>query len=141
MSHNSANARNGEKMSNTNANAEGRTLVPAAPLANSTVYTKLGDLSSEQQEKGYYVSLASGGSIAGVLAGSVKNKFGKNDYSIERADGKTQVIAGAGNLDRQLAAVTPGTYVVITYNGMKEIQSGQWKGKDSHNFLVEKEQI
>lgn len=119
-----------------------RNLVPAIQNdAGNTVYTKLRDLTDAEAAKGIYVSLAAGGSVAGVLEGSEEDNYGKTAYSIKLGNGKTQVVTGAGNLGRQLASVAKGTYVQITYNGKQEMKSGQWKGKESHNFTVLKEQI
>ncbi len=119
-----------------------KNLVPALEAGEvSTFYTKLGELSEEQQGKGYYASLVANESLSGVLRGITKNKYGKNEYAIERADGKVQAIANAGNLDRQMNAVKVGTYVQITYNGKAKITKGEWAGQDSHTFTVLKEQI
>lgn len=118
-----------------------RTLVPALAGEANTIYTKLRALNEAEAAKGIYAALNAGDSVAGVYTGSNIDSYEKNAYSIKLADGKTQVVTGAGNLDRQMGNVAPGTYVEIKYNGKQEMTSGQWKGKQSHNFSVLKEEI
>lgn len=119
-----------------------RNLVPAVANENiNTIYTKLRALNDAEIAKGIYASLGAGESVSGIYQSSAVDNYGKTAYSIELASGKTQVVTGAGNLGRQMAEVAPGTYVQITYNGKQEMKTGQWAGKESHNFSVLKEQI
>lgn len=118
-----------------------RKLVPAAVNDINVLYTKLRPLKDAENEKGFYVELPIGDSLSGVLKGSEVDNYGKTAFSIERADGKTQVISSAGNLGRQMAEVTAGTYVQITYQGKKEMKSGPYAGTPSHQFSVLKEEI
>lgn len=74
---------------------------------------------------------------AGIYVGTVRNeRYERDDFKIETEDGKTLVINKAGNLAYQFDGVEPGTYVEVSYEGMKTIQSGPRKGKDSHTFKV-----
>ncbi len=123
------------------SNQEARTLVPAVQNEANTIYTKLRPLNENEAAKGIYSELAVGGSVSGIFLSSEVDNYGKTAYSIELANGKRQVVTQAGNLARQMAEVAPGTYVQINYEGKKEMKTGQWAGKSSHNFLVLKEQI
>lgn len=125
----------------TGTEGAGRNLVPAVINDANTLYTKLRPLNEAEIAKGIYAALSIGDSVSGIYQSSAVDQYGKTAYSIELGNGKTQVVTGAGNLGRQMAEVTPGTYVQITYNGKQEMKSGQWKGKESHQFQVLKEQI
>lgn len=76
--------------------------------------------------------------LEGVYIEALPNQIdaGKLDYKFETADGEIVVLNGAGNLARQMEAVTPGTLVRINYSGKQMIKSGPRKGKEAHNFLV-----
>lgn len=76
--------------------------------------------------------------LEGVYLSSQPNQMddAKLDYKFETASGETVILNGAGNLGRQMEAVTVGTLVRINYNGKQLIQSGPRKGKEAHNFLV-----
>lgn len=127
-------------MSETGNQAE-RTLVPAVANEANVLYTKLRPLNENETAKGIYTELPIGGSVSGIFLSSEVDNYGKTAYSIELASGKRQVVTQAGNLARQMAEITPGTYVQINYEGKKEMKSGQWAGKESHQFQVLKEQI
>lgn len=48
------------------------------------------------------------------------------------------VVLGGGSLAAAIdAGVNLGDYVRVTYNGMEVIQSGNFKGSQSHQFIVE----
>jgi hypothetical protein len=119
-----------------------RNLVPNVPKTDSSIlYTKLNELNEKQAEAGYYVALKAGDSVSGVLTEIGQDKFDKANYSIKRADGKTQVVTGQGNLNRQMEGIQIGTYVQITYNGTAVMKTGKWAGKEANNFVVLKESI
>lgn len=116
-----------------------KNLVPA--VESNVTYAKLRPLTSEEANKGLYAAIGAGDTVTGTFLSSREDNYGKQNYSIKQGDGSIIVLAGQGNLGRQMSAVEPGNYVEVTYNGKKEITSGQWKGKDSHSFTVLKEQI
>lgn len=74
----------------------------------------------------------------GILIGTMENQFkpGKPSYKIEQSNGSVLVIDCAGNLQYRMKTVKSGQLVQITYNGMREINKGEMKGKLSHNFDV-----
>lgn len=74
----------------------------------------------------------------GVLIGTMDNKYkpGKPSFKIEQSDGNVLVVDSAGNLGYRMKSIKQGQLVQITYNGMKEIKSGDMAGKLSHNFDV-----
>jgi hypothetical protein len=109
-----------------------------ASTANA-VYVKLTPLNEEQTTKGNYLSLDKGGSIEGILVGTGVNKYGKDEYKIQRfTDNKTLVIANAGNLKYKMTdkGINVGDAVRITYNGKTPMSSGKYKGTPAHNFTV-----
>lgn len=106
--------------------------------ANS-LFAKLKPLTDEQKSKGYYFELKAGDAVEGVIAGTEVNKFGKLEYRITSfKDGKTIVLANAGNLQRRIEdkGLTVGDAIRIEYNGKKPMKSGQYKGTLAHNFTV-----
>lgn len=120
------------------SNAE-KNLVPA--VESSVTYAKLRPLTEAEAGKGLYAAINAGDTIAGTFVDAREDNYGKQNYKIKLGDGTNLVLAGQGNLGRQMAAVEPGNYVEITYKGKQTITSGQWKGKESHTFTVLKEQI
>jgi hypothetical protein len=75
----------------------------------------------------------------GIYEGTVPNNFdkNKNDYRILAADGSLTILNSTGSLANQLARVSTGSFVRVTYNGMEKIKKGNMAGKKAHAFLVE----
>lgn len=63
------------------------------------------------------------------------NKDG-NEYEETVEPGDTLIVNGAGNLGYFMSKVPKGELCQIKYNGMREITSGNRKGKLAHNFEV-----
>lgn len=75
----------------------------------------------------------------GVLekVGKSEGKFGaKTQYAIRAENGDLIMVDGFGGLDKQMAKVSIGTYVQITYLGKKEMESGNFKGTLAHSAVV-----
>lgn len=75
---------------------------------------------------------------AGIFEGTVENNFDKdkNDFKVRAENGDLTILNTCASLDKQLAKVKAGSYVEITYLGKKIMQSGKYKGKGSHSFVV-----
>ncbi len=112
--------------------------------AANELFIKLKPLTDEQKSKGYYQELTVGGAIEGTLTAVGVNKFGKDEYRIAAfTDGKTFVIANAGNLAYRLKekGINVGDAVRIEYNGKTPMSSGKYKGTPAHNFNVLGEKV
>jgi len=75
----------------------------------------------------------------GIFEGTVPNNFDetKSDFKVRKDNGDLIILNSAGSLASQLAKVAPGSYVRITYAGMKPMLKGKMKGKSAHSFIVE----
>jgi hypothetical protein len=62
-------------------------------------------------------------------------KFNNTTYLI-RENGQLVGLPGAAGLSRAMDKLEIGSKVQITYNGMEEIKSGEWAGRDAHTFIV-----
>jgi hypothetical protein len=70
-------------------------------------------------------------------AKEIDTKYGKKQqYSVRQDDGSLVLLDGAGNLGSQMDKVQLGAYVQISYMGKDTITSGQWKGNQSHKYIV-----
>lgn len=74
-----------------------------------------------------------------------KNQFGKSDFKIESTTERAEdgspvliIINESGNLAFRMSVIQVGDLVRISYKGKEKIASGQWAGKRSHQFEVEK---
>jgi hypothetical protein len=74
----------------------------------------------------------------GIYEGTVPNSFDetKPDFKVRADDGQLTIVNSCGSLASQLSKVTEGTYIQLTYLGMKPITTGKMKGKLSHSFVV-----
>lgn len=76
----------------------------------------------------------------GIYEGTQPNTFEptRNDFKVVSEDGALTTILNAnGSLNSQMAKVEAGSYVRISYNGMKKVTKGKLKGKEVHDFTVE----
>lgn len=75
----------------------------------------------------------------GIYIGTTPNTFepSRMDYKLTEDDGGTVILNANGSLTKQMSKVAEGSYVRISYSGMKKIESGKLKGKSVHNFTVE----
>jgi hypothetical protein len=75
---------------------------------------------------------------AGIFEGTIENNFDKEkmDFKVRSENGDLTILNTCASLDKQLGKVTAGSYVEITYLGKKIMQSGKYKGKGSHSFVV-----
>ena len=65
-------------------------------------------------------------------------QYGPN-YTLTNEKGEKSVIPGAGMLKFIMSRdFEKFDYVRITYLGMGILEKGKWKGKESHNFKVQK---
>jgi len=110
--------------------------------ASNEVYVKLGALKETQQGKDYYLALANGDAIEGILTGtrlSTGKYPGRKEFLIKPFAGeKTLVISQAGNLSARIAAkgINEGDAVRIVYNGKNKATKGKFAGTEMHNFTV-----
>lgn len=76
--------------------------------------------------------------LEGTLIESMPNHYDetKLDFKFEREDGTVVVVNGAGNLMYRMRNVSVGDFCRVEYQGLKVIESGKMKGKESHNFEV-----
>lgn len=74
----------------------------------------------------------------GIYEGTLPNNFDENksDYKVRQDDGTLVILNSCGSLATQLAKVSEGSYVQITYLGMKPLTQGKMKGKSAHSFIV-----
>lgn len=75
---------------------------------------------------------------AGIYEGTVPNNFDaeKNDFKVRAENGDLTILNSCASLEKQLAKVTAGSYIEVTYLGKKKIAEGKYKGKESHSFVV-----
>jgi hypothetical protein len=78
----------------------------------------------------------------GIYEGTQPNSFEptRNDYKVRDEAGNLIILNATGSLNQQMAKVATGSYVRVSYSGMKKLTQGKLKGKSVHNFLVEVEQ-
>lgn len=119
-----------------------RNLTQVKGIANAR-YVRLRPLKEKEQTDGIYLSLSQGDTLTGIYSGNEEGNFGKKNYTIESADGKSipVVISAAGNLAARMSQVPVGAYVEITYDGKTAIKSGPYKGKEANNFSVAYEKV
>lgn len=75
---------------------------------------------------------------AGIYEGTVENNFDKEkmDYKVRAENGDLTILNTCASLAKQLGKINTGSYVEITYLGKKTMESGKYKGKASHSFIV-----
>lgn len=75
----------------------------------------------------------------GIYEGTVPNTFEptRNDFKVREEGGDLVILNATGSLSQQMGKVAQGSYVRISYSGMKKLTQGKLKGKSVHNFLVE----
>lgn len=80
--------------------------------------------------------------LQGTFLETTPNRYDpeKVDFKFEKEDGTIVLVNGAGNLNYSMKFVDVGEYVQIVYLGQQEIEKGQHKGKQSHNFEVNREE-
>jgi hypothetical protein len=121
-------------MSETNTNTEGKTFktVNGKTVGDGgTIRFVRPKLLAEEGTTGIVAQ--------GVYQGTVANNFddAKEDYKVLDDNGNTIILNSAGSLASQLKRVKVGSYVRISYLGMKPMTKGKMKGKDAHSFIVE----
>jgi len=78
----------------------------------------------------------------GEYIGRSDNKFGKQNFDFKGKDGKITCLNHAGGLAYTMENnVVEGDYVRVTYAGKTMLTSGDFKGKEVHNFDVEVAEI
>ena len=88
-------------------------------------------------QKSPFKILQTGETILGTYERSfIAGKSQKPSYVVRIASGELIGLPSAGSLDKAMAKLAEGSKVKITYDGMRAIQSGQWKGTDAHVFTV-----
>lgn len=84
-----------------------------------------------------WADVAEGSVIKGFFWETKKSaKYPSMNHYIETIEGKKFGLNGSANLDRALEQVRQGWYVEITYLGTTVLESGNFKGKDCHQFNV-----
>lgn len=75
----------------------------------------------------------------GIFEEALPNRYddSKLDYRLVTDDGGVIILNHNGSLAYQMNLVQPGSYVRISYDGMKEIKKGAMAGKQAHQFNVE----
>lgn len=75
----------------------------------------------------------------GIYEGTVANTYEptRNDFKVRDEAGNLIILNATGSLTQQMGKVAQGSYVRISYSGMKKLTQGKLKGKSVHNFLVE----
>lgn len=80
--------------------------------------------------------LKAGDTIEGIYRGSFVDKYEKDNFRVEQADGITKVINGTGLLSKLFAEVSEGTPVKVVYDGTNVLKTGQYKGTKAHSFKL-----
>lgn len=82
--------------------------------------------------------LTSGTVLTGVFGGSTPNKFNpeRSDYNLRAADGTLIILSETASLRSQLAKVSQGELVQITYNGKRAITRKNGAKAEMHDFAV-----
>jgi len=74
--------------------------------------------------------------LEGEYLGTVLNPLSKkNDFKFKTNDG-ISIINNTGGLAVRMSQVNPGTLCQVVYNGKTKIESGDYKGKEAHQFNV-----
>lgn len=75
---------------------------------------------------------------AGIYEGTTENNFNKEkmDYKVRAENGDLTILNTCASLAKQLGKINTGSYVEITYLGKEAMQSGKFKGKQAHKFIV-----
>jgi len=60
-------------------------------------------------------------------------------FEFEHKDGEIHVLNSAGQLNYKMEFIKPGQMVRVTYKGMITLDKGPMKGKDSHQFTVDRD--
>lgn len=126
----------------TTENAPSTITFEADKATNNEIYVKLGSLKDNQIGKDYYLLLADGDAIEGILEGtrlSTGKYPGRNEFLIRPFTGdKLMVLAQAGNLGARMTAkgIGNGDAVRIVYNGKNVAAKGKFAGTAMHNFTV-----
>lgn len=77
-----------------------------------------------------------GDEFIGSYDGSFKGKtYGNLTHKLKTAEGIIG-LPSAGQLDKLLGQVAPGTLVKVTYKGKQLIKDGKFAGKQAHGFSV-----
>lgn len=87
-----------------------------------------------KSDKGRQINV--GDEFIGVYDGSFKGKtYGNLTHKLRTTEGIIG-LPSAGQLDKLLGQVAPGTTVKVTYKGKQQIKEGKFAGKTAHGFSV-----
>lgn len=93
-------------------------------ISSNAEYIKWAEVEADSVIKGFYMET------------KVGRKYNNNNHYIETTEGKLYGLNGNANLDRAMEQVRPGWYVEITYKGMITLESGNFAGKECHQFEI-----
>lgn len=77
--------------------------------------------------------------VTGWFVGERPSKFGGKDFEFETEDGKHIVVNKSGQLVYAMQFVEKGDFVRVTYVGKNILDKGTFKGREAHQFKVEKD--
>lgn len=76
--------------------------------------------------------------VEGIFERCVEDKYNKPNYEFRTEDNTIRVLNSSGHINYLLNEYAVfGDFCRITYEGMKLLEKGQMKGKDSHMFTLE----
>lgn len=75
---------------------------------------------------------------AGIYEGTAPNNFDdtKSDFKVRSENGDLTIINNFASIASQLAKVSTGSYIEVTYLGKRAMTSGKYKGKEAHSVVV-----
>lgn len=77
----------------------------------------------------------------GTYEGSfIAGEYDKMTHKVRTSKGLIG-LPDSGQLNKLMAVVATGATVKVEYKGKEEIQSGKWKGRLAHNFIVEASEL
>lgn len=68
----------------------------------------------------------------------VSQKYGNTQHEIKDSE-RGIVVLGGGALNQAMGLLEKGAYVRVTYDGTIKLESGNFKGNDCHQFIVEED--